>query len=453
MSLCRHYVRELRRSVLIETPDLEKSGSKRSSMVLDQFTDLNNGGPSILKGDEKTRDQSLSAFLRHETNNTHHSPQSSVGSQQSGQQGSIERPSHGERRPRASFVSNGLGHTSDSNSPAHTVARADIRASAEKILYTYLLPGSEREIILPQAILNDVINCIEEDGRDDPEVFDAAKDYTFQAMERDAFPGFLRSKALGNLVPPSLMARLVLGLLAMFGGFWAGFACIFLDKPKSLRCWVSWNRFTAGLHVLPDCLQIPAYPSVYDRCLCSRLPTVFHRSHHCPPWVQRVHFHEFRPNQRTLRSPFAEQTRLHGLVLHRSYRLRFNRAVYLCAWQGTLMPLILRRSENSRLISLQAFFSGGLSSGFSAAKGARRTGACDAGVFICHFFSTTTTSHILLKGSGRMMLSRFLLCSRSLAHLGIVLYAQPPRRHGFAFLQDIMPWRLVMDVHLLDLVL
>ena len=28
----------------------------------------------------------------------------------------------------------------------------------------------------------------EEEGRDDPEVLDAAKDYTFQAMERDAFP-------------------------------------------------------------------------------------------------------------------------------------------------------------------------------------------------------------------------------------------------------------------------
>lgn len=146
-------------------------------------------------------------------------------------------------------MSSGLEYTLDSNSPAHTVARADLRASAEKILYTYLLPGSEREIILPQGILNEVINSIEEDGRDDPEVFDAAKDYTFQAMERDAFPGFLRSKALGNLVPPSLLARLVLGLVAMFGGFWAGFACIFLDKPKSLRCWLI-LPFTIGVYAL-----------------------------------------------------------------------------------------------------------------------------------------------------------------------------------------------------------
>ncbi|KAK5122661.1 hypothetical protein LTR85_003924 [Meristemomyces frigidus] len=39
------------------------------------------------------------------------------------------------------------------------------------------LPGTEREIILPQGILNEITNAIEKEGRDDPEVFDAAKDY------------------------------------------------------------------------------------------------------------------------------------------------------------------------------------------------------------------------------------------------------------------------------------
>lgn len=245
MSLCRHYVRELRRSVLVETPELEKQGSKRSSYVLDHMGEMYEpSGPSTgLNGDEKSKDAHLSAYLRQDNaNGGHHSPHSSMGSQQSGLRASGDQAhnSHGERPPRASFMSNGNtpGRT-DSGSPAHTVARADIRASAEKILYTFLLPGSEREIILPQAILNDITTSIEEEGRDDPEVFDAAKDYTFQAMERDAFPGFLRAKALGNLVPPSSFLRLCLGLLGMFGGFWAGFACIFLDKPKHIRCWVN----------------------------------------------------------------------------------------------------------------------------------------------------------------------------------------------------------------------
>lgn len=270
MSLCRHYVRELRRSVLVETPELEKQGSKRSSYVLDHMGEMNEpSGPSTaLNGDEKSKDAHLSAYLRQDNaNGGHHSPHSSLGSQHSGLRGSGDRThnGHGERPPRASFMSNGNapGRT-NSGSPAHTVARADIRASAEKILYTFLLPGSEREIILPQAILNDITTSIEEEGRDDPEVFDAAKDYTFQAMERDAFPGFLRAKALGNLVPPSSFLRLCLGLLGMFGGFWAGFACIFLSKPKHIRCWVN------SISILPN---FPQFLPTLPLSLCSLAST------------------------------------------------------------------------------------------------------------------------------------------------------------------------------------
>lgn len=258
MSLCRHYVRELRRSVLIETPDLEKQSSKRSSYILDHMGDMNDpSGPSTnLTSDEKVKDQQLSAYLRQEHNGngnanggTRHSPQSSMGSRAMGLRGSDDRPSNGsERLPRPSYTTNNSPGNGDSDSPAHTVARADIRASAEKILYTYLLPGSEREIILPQGILTDITTSIEEEGRDDPEVFDAAKDYTFQAMERDAFPGFLRAKALGNLVPPSAFVRLVLGLIGMFGAFWGGFACIFLDKPKHTRCLVSQQCPSMAFH-------------------------------------------------------------------------------------------------------------------------------------------------------------------------------------------------------------
>lgn len=241
MSLCRHYVRELRRSVLIGTPPHEKSGSKRSSQILEGMGEMH-AGPSMYQTEkDKDQDAQMSAFLRESpAANGGHSPHGSVGS--------TGRPnnSNERERPRPSFMSSPLELTSDSNSPAHTVARADIRASAEKILYTFLLPGAEREIILPHSITQEIIISIEERGRDDPEVFDAAKDYVFQAMERDAFPGFLRMKALGNLVPPSMMMRLILGLLAMFGGFWAAFILIFLNEDRRTRCWVSpffspWN--------------------------------------------------------------------------------------------------------------------------------------------------------------------------------------------------------------------
>jgi hypothetical protein len=226
MSLCRHYVRELRRSALVDEP--EKTGSKRSSAILEHVGDVNDpAGPIVnLSEEEKTHDQRLSQFLR---NDNSYSPDRSVKSL------GDENKTHDRARP--SFMSNREPRT-DSTAPVHTVARPDIRASAEKILYTFLLPGSEREIVLPDSITSRITRSIEEEGRDDPEVFDAAKDYVFQAMERDAFPGFLRTKALGNLVPPSMMLRLILGLLSMFGGFWTAFVLIFLDYTRLNRLWV-----------------------------------------------------------------------------------------------------------------------------------------------------------------------------------------------------------------------
>ncbi len=316
MSLCRHYVRELRRSVLVETPELEKTGSKRSSYILDHMGDMNEpSGPSVnLTSEEKVKDQHLSAYLRQENGNGNgnsngngngngnalamHSPHSSLGSQYSGLRGSGDRYRDRDRPPRASFMTNGSPTNSDS--PAHTVARADIRASAEKILYTFLLPGSEREIILPQGILTDITISIEEDGRDDPEVFDAAKDYTFQAMERDAFPGFLRAKALGNLVPPSSFLRLCLGLLGMFGGFWAGFACILLNKPKHIRCWVSSTLPFLTRSLMLTFLPSIAHPTIHHRRLLSLIAAILYRSHPHSYWPQRVHLHELVKNPRTI---------------------------------------------------------------------------------------------------------------------------------------------------------
>ena len=245
MSLCRHYVRELRRSVLIGTPELEKGGgSKRSSQALDNFErHSSEQGPSGHR--HRSSEGGLSAFLRND-NGSKHSPKNSQHSNHS--------DVTSEAPPRPSYMT-GDGNSpmtpspQINSSPNHTVARADIRASAEKILYTYLLPGAEREIILPQGILSDITNSIEKEGRDDPEVFDAAKDYVFQAMERDAFPGFLRAKALGNIVAPSMMLRLITGLISLFGALWTAFVLIFLNASRSTRCWEI-LPFTVGVYLL-----------------------------------------------------------------------------------------------------------------------------------------------------------------------------------------------------------
>lgn len=200
-----------------------------------------NDNLNVNQFDEKNEDQRLSAYLRTESS-------SNIGIARQAGQGQPSGFNNGNHNNTNNNVSHNTPirppfldtpEQTSSGSPAHTVARADIRASAEKILYTYLLRGSEREIILPEQISASIAHFIEVDGRDDPEVFDEAKDYVFQAMERDAFPGFLRAKALGNLVPPSSLVRLILGLLGMFGGFWAGFCLIFLDiHPRVTRLWV-----------------------------------------------------------------------------------------------------------------------------------------------------------------------------------------------------------------------
>ncbi|CAG8906443.1 unnamed protein product [Penicillium egyptiacum] len=240
MLLCRHYVRELRRSVLVATPDMERADSKRSSTMLDNLENLGDiplteAGPSRLRHgfqeNEKDRDadQRLSAFLRSEGQTTSPSRQNSLGS--SGES-AHQISSYGDGRDTPDSRLN------DSTSPGHTVARNDIRASAEKILYTYLLPGSEREIMLPETMVSTIINLVEDDGRDDPEVFDPAKDYVFQAMERDAFPGFLQAKALGNMVPLSIILRLAFALISFGGGFWGAFYVVLRNKPRNIRCWI-----------------------------------------------------------------------------------------------------------------------------------------------------------------------------------------------------------------------
>jgi hypothetical protein len=213
-----------------ETPDPEKA-SKRSSYILDNAGE----GPSNIMNEKATgdnmSDQRLSAFLRSDRGSRNHSPQNSQGSNQSGE---LPRPSLQMLATPGDSSSPGQNSSADNTQPR----REDLRASAEKILYTYLLPGSEREIIIPQSILAEIQDAIEgPEQRADPELFDPAKDYVFQAM--DAYPGFLQAKGLGNLVTQSMMLRLIVGLISFFAAIWAAFILIFLDKSRATRCWVS----------------------------------------------------------------------------------------------------------------------------------------------------------------------------------------------------------------------
>lgn len=199
----------------------------------------------------------------------------SLGSLQSTPQGSRDQLFHRsfDLQTRSSLRIDNVRTRSPSS--ARTISRSDIKASAEKILYTFLLKDSEREINLPPNIISGITKSIQTESRHDPEVFEAAKVYTFEAIERHAFLSFLRYKALGNLVQSSRVFRLVVGLLAVFGGFWVGFACILLDTPVQGRYWVSIFSPSRSAHLqLKGTCSSLSYHSWWDPIASARNSTV-----------------------------------------------------------------------------------------------------------------------------------------------------------------------------------
>jgi ABC-type glycerol-3-phosphate transport system permease component len=134
------------------------------------------------------------------------------------------------------------------------ITRNDLVASAERIFLRYLSPagtspgsGESHEIYLPPALRVHSFPLSSATGSaadqvaiaQVPDMFHAQKEYCFRAMEQDAFPRFLRSKAFGNLTPMSALVRLIAGLISLWIGLSTAFALVFLDvKPKSVRFYV-----------------------------------------------------------------------------------------------------------------------------------------------------------------------------------------------------------------------
>lgn len=271
MSLCRHYI-ERRWSILLDLPsssdkDKEDSGLEEKHELTQISED----------GDPQSSNANETSQIKQAPPQQHH-PSHSMSERQ--QRESLLASVDDDRRRFSVLLRNddrrnddsrslSSAHDSVSNSSQarpttsrsggsrqakNAVMRGDIRACAERIVYTYLIPGAEREIILPEAITSEVVRLVEEEGRDDPEVFDQAKDYVFQAMEKDAFPGFLHAKALGNLVPADKFVRLVCALTAFGGAFWAAWYLLLTNSPRQTRCWVcSFNLY--GL-ILTVCIVI-----------------------------------------------------------------------------------------------------------------------------------------------------------------------------------------------------
>jgi hypothetical protein len=182
--------------------------------------------------------------------------------------GTVAGDDFGQQQPRSStpFSLSGrtptLFHKRISRAPtviprSAAVTKQDLIASAEHIYYRYLSPAANtvgatenHEIYLPPALrIHTFPLASSHDPKSDveksilaqvPDMFHAQKEYCFRAMEQDAFPRFLRSKAFGNLTPLSALVRLIAGLIVLWIGLAAGFSLIFLDvQPKSKRFFVS----------------------------------------------------------------------------------------------------------------------------------------------------------------------------------------------------------------------
>jgi hypothetical protein len=144
------------------------------------------------------------------------------------------------------------------------ITRMDLIASAERIFYRYLSPAGNtvnsqenHEIYLPPSIrINSFTLSSTHEPKTQaelsllaqvPDMFHAQKEYCFKAMEQDAFPRFLRSKAFGNLTPISALVRLIAGLIILWIGLAVAFSLVFLDvHPKSKRFLVS--KFTLNIY-------------------------------------------------------------------------------------------------------------------------------------------------------------------------------------------------------------
>ncbi|ODV90707.1 hypothetical protein CANCADRAFT_109872 [Tortispora caseinolytica NRRL Y-17796] len=248
MSLCRQYVRELRRSIIyitgteIDTSQDTSTGSNRfsiagdssksSSLILEALVNT-----SVVSESDSRR---LSALLRGDDPYTQRVVNRLSALVDNAHQPSIPKDQIEQLDAELRI----MGFNSEEierihQAPKFSISRKDITDSCHKIYVTYVQPNAEKFINLPTYIAAGLHNAIEIDGRDDPEIFEQARDYVFQALELDPFPAFLQAKALGNLIPIGILLRLFGGLLVLFGAFWLGLVFIFLNwQPKAERCWV-----------------------------------------------------------------------------------------------------------------------------------------------------------------------------------------------------------------------
>lgn len=134
------------------------------------------------------------------------------------------------------FIQFDLDEKNRSFEETHHISRQALRNSTKQILDTYFMPYAENQIDIPPDMIQKVRYALERQGRDDPEVFDEAREYVFKKMELTAYPNFLRNNALKNVTKKSALIRLLISMTCALGAFWTGYTLIFMNyQPKPTR--------------------------------------------------------------------------------------------------------------------------------------------------------------------------------------------------------------------------
>ncbi|OBZ83429.1 Protein rax1 [Choanephora cucurbitarum] len=120
-------------------------------------------------------------------------------------------------------------------------SRKELADSSQRLLLRYLVPSATKEVTqLPPDLVVALRRELEKpDPRDDPLLFQEAKDYLFEYMQRQAYPKFLRLKVWGNITLYQQLGRFVLGLVSLLAALTTSLSLIFLGYPTwGVRFWI-----------------------------------------------------------------------------------------------------------------------------------------------------------------------------------------------------------------------
>ncbi|ODQ60239.1 hypothetical protein WICANDRAFT_30061 [Wickerhamomyces anomalus NRRL Y-366-8] len=219
LRLCKDYVKGLRESLLLSEKHKSSSDEKKRHTTTSSTDEGNGGAEQRASVSSSLLLEALlnEGFLDDKDNKRHKS-------------GSIQ-----EQRNSTRILPEQLERYTQ-NIKNGNISRTTLKSSSRNILNTYFQDSSPRKLQIPDRIIRKIKHDVELQGRDDPEVFDDARNYVYNLMERECFPFFLQKNALHNLNNKSCLIRLILGLFWIFAGFWISYVLIFINiKPKAIR--------------------------------------------------------------------------------------------------------------------------------------------------------------------------------------------------------------------------